>query len=82
MAVNKIVDLGNIRFDGILAWFTWLLVHIYFLTSFRHRVFVLMQWGWSYFTFSYGARLIVNKEWRFYPDPDPCANHTKKEDQE
>ena len=80
---NKaIVEFGNLKFDGILAWFTWLLVHIYFLTSFRHRVFVLMQWGWSYFTFSYGARLIVNKEWRFYPDPDPCANHTKKEDQE
>ena len=79
---NKaIVEFGNIRFDGILAWFTWLLVHIYFLTSFRHRVFVLMQWGWSYFTFSYGARLIVNKEWRFYPDPvsDSCANSTKKE---
>ncbi len=77
---NKaIVEFGNIRFDGILAWFTWLLVHIYFLTSFRHRVFVLLQWGWSYFTFSYGARLIVNKEWRFYPDPDTCANLTKKE---
>jgi NADH:ubiquinone reductase (H+-translocating) len=77
---NKaIVEFGNIKFDGILAWFTWLLVHIYFLTSFRHRVFVLLQWGWSYFTFSYGARLIVNKEWRFYPDPDPCANHTKEE---
>ncbi|MEI8032111.1 MAG: NAD(P)/FAD-dependent oxidoreductase [Chlorobiaceae bacterium] len=66
---NKaIVQFGGLKFDGIAAWFTWLLVHIYFLTSFRHRVFVLMQWGWSYFTFSYGARLIVNKEWRFYPD--------------
>ncbi len=66
---NKaIVQFGGIKFDGIAAWFTWLLVHIYFLTSFRHRVFVLLQWGWSYFTFSYGARLIVNKEWRFYPD--------------
>ena len=80
---NKaIVEFGNIKFDGIFAWFTWLLVHIYFLTSFRHRVFVLMQWGWSYFTFSYGARLIVNKEWRFYPDPDPCANHSEKEEKE
>ncbi|MEI8185641.1 MAG: NAD(P)/FAD-dependent oxidoreductase [Chlorobiaceae bacterium] len=80
---NKaIVEFGSIKFDGILAWFTWLLVHIYFLTSFRHRVFVLMQWGWSYFTFSYGARLIVNKEWRFYPDPDPCAIQVKKDKHE
>lgn len=76
---NKaIVEFGSLKFDGILAWFTWLLVHIYFLTSFRHRVFVLMQWGWSYFTFSYGARLIVNKEWRFYPDKDNCSGRTEK----
>ncbi len=64
---NKaIVEFKNIRFDGALAWFTWILVHIYYLSSFRHRVFVLAQWGWSYFTFGFGARLIVNKDWRFY----------------
>jgi NADH dehydrogenase len=55
-------------------------VHIYFLTSFRHRVFVLLQWGWSYFTFSYGARLIINREWRFYPDAKASARRTEKED--
>ncbi|NTV98908.1 MAG: NAD(P)/FAD-dependent oxidoreductase [Chlorobiaceae bacterium] len=80
---NKaIVEVGKLKFDGILAWFTWLLVHIYFLTSFRHRVFVMLQWAWSYFTFSYGARLIVNREWRFYPDPDPCRNRGPAEDRE
>ncbi|HWR01578.1 MAG TPA: NAD(P)/FAD-dependent oxidoreductase [Chlorobaculum sp.] len=63
---RAIVEFRNIRFDGTLAWFTWILVHIYYLSSFRHRVFVLAQWGWSYFTFGFGARLIVNKDWRFY----------------
>ncbi len=73
---NKaIVEFGNLKFDGILAWFTWLLVHIYFLTSFRHKVFVILQWGWSYFTFSYGARLIVNREWRFYGSSDKCPDN-------
>ncbi len=66
---NKaIVEIGRFKFFGSFAWFTWLLVHIYYLTTFKHRVFVLLQWGWSYFTFGHGARLIVNKEWRFYPD--------------
>jgi NADH dehydrogenase len=69
---RAIVEIGNIKFDGAPAWFTWLLVHIYYLTSFKHRVFVLMQWGWSYFTFGFGARLIVNREWRFYPEAGPC----------
>lgn len=78
---NKaIVEFGSLKFDGILAWFTWLLVHIYFLTSFRHRVFVLLQWGWSYFTFSYGARLIVNREWRFYPEA--CSSSSVKDEGE
>jgi NADH dehydrogenase len=78
---NKaIVEVGKLKFDGILAWFTWLLVHIYFLTSFRHRVFVILQWAWSYVTFSYGARLIVNREWRFYPDPDTCRNGREEEE--
>ncbi|TLU81633.1 MAG: NAD(P)/FAD-dependent oxidoreductase [Chlorobium sp.] len=78
---NKaIVEFGNLKFDGILAWFTWLLVHIYFLTSFRHKVFVLLQWGWSYFTFSYGARLIVNREWRFYGSSDKCPENLGKND--
>lgn len=64
---NKaIVQFRNLKFDGMAAWFTWILVHIWYLTTFRHRFFVLMQWAWSYFTLSQGARLIVNKEWRFY----------------
>lgn len=78
---RAIVEFGKIRFDGIMAWLTWLVVHIYFLTSFRHRVFVLLQWGWSYFTFSYGARLIINREWRFYPGKDPCSGTGRRENE-
>ena len=38
-----------------------------------------MQWGWSYFTFGHGAR-IVNKEWRFYPNlPEPAEPAEKEE---
>jgi len=75
---NKaIVEMGNIKLFGSVAWFTWLLIHIYYLATFKHRVFVLMQWGWSYFTFGHGARLIVNKEWRFYPDKHPACAEEK-----
>ncbi|WP_106089394.1 NAD(P)/FAD-dependent oxidoreductase [Enhygromyxa salina] len=64
---RAIVEAGKVRFAGMLAWWTWLLVHIYYLTGFRNRVLVLIQWGWSYLTFSRGARLIVAKQWRSYP---------------
>ena len=65
-----IVEKGRLRMSGFPAWLVWLLVHIYFLSGFKHRFFVLLQWGWSYFTFGHAAR-IINREWRFYPEnPD------------
>ena len=64
---QAIVEIGRLKLSGTLAWFIWLLVHIYFLSGFKHRFFVLLQWGWSYFTFGHAAR-IINREWRFYPE--------------
>jgi NADH dehydrogenase len=47
------------RWSGWIAWWLWLLVHIYFLIGFRNRLLVLIQWAWSYLTFQRGARLIT-----------------------
>jgi NADH dehydrogenase len=69
---RAIVEAGRLRFGGRIAWWTWLLVHIYYLTGFRNRVLVLIQWAWSYLTFARGARLIVGKSWRSY-EPKPSA---------
>lgn len=63
---KAIVEIGRLRFDGFLAWLAWLLVHIYYLIGFENRIFVTMRWAWSFFNFRRGARLIVDKEWRFY----------------
>ena len=66
---KAIIQLGRFRCSGFLAWFIWLITHIYYLIGFKNRLFVTMQWAWSFFSFNRGARLIVNKEWRFYrPD--------------
>ena len=49
---------GKIRVSGYIAWWTWLLVHIMYLAGFRNRAIVLLQWGFSYFTYQRGARII------------------------
>lgn len=54
-----IIDIGNIRLTGFLAWVLWLAVHIYFLVGFRNRLVAIFQWAWTYFTYSRGARLIT-----------------------
>jgi NADH:ubiquinone reductase (H+-translocating) len=68
----SIAERGNVRLSGLSAWIIWLAVHIYYLSGMKHRLFVILQWAWSYFTFGHGAR-IVNKEWRFYANlPEPA----------
>ena len=57
---NKAIAVtGRWKFTGRFAWLTWLVVHIFFLTGFRNRLIVVMQWAWSYLTYRRGARLIV-----------------------
>lgn len=59
---RAVVEVGKFRFAGWFAWITWLVVHIFYLTGFKNRFFVVLSWAWSYLTFRRGARLIVEKE--------------------
>jgi NADH dehydrogenase len=61
---KAILEMGSLRLSGFPAWLMWLAVHIYYLTGFRNRLLVVLQWAWSYLTFGRGARLIVGREWR------------------
>ena len=61
---RAIVELGRLKMAGFLAWLLWLVIHIYYLTGFKNRLLVVLQWAWSYVTYGRGARLILNKEWR------------------
>jgi NADH dehydrogenase len=64
---RAIVQIGRFKIAGFVAWLLWLVIHIYYLTGFRNRLLVVLQWAWSFLTFRRGARLIVNKQWRFGP---------------
>ncbi|HTE45224.1 MAG TPA: FAD-dependent oxidoreductase, partial [Gemmatimonadaceae bacterium] len=50
--------LAGQHLSGALAWWTWLFVHIMYLAGFRNRLSVLLEWGYSFFTFQRGARMI------------------------
>ncbi len=56
---SAVVDLGFIRFGGIVAWLAWVFIHIYYLIEFDNKFLVLFQWAWNYFTRKRGARLIM-----------------------
>ncbi len=52
---------GKLRIAGHLAWWLWLSVHILYLTTFRNRLSVFIQWAYSYFTWQRGVRLITTE---------------------
>jgi len=59
---SGVVDLGRLRFSGAMAWWFWLLAHIFFLIGFRNRLSVMLNWAWSYWTYQRGARIITGAE--------------------
>ncbi|MBK9067256.1 MAG: FAD-dependent oxidoreductase [Gemmatimonadetes bacterium] len=69
---HAVADIWKLHFGGFLAWLIWAFVHIFFLIGFRNRVLVMLQWGWSYFTYERGARLIT-WPWAVAPANRPAA---------
>ncbi len=59
---RAIADLGRLQLTGGVAWLFWLFLHILYLAGFRNRLRVLLEWGYSYFTYERGARLITMPE--------------------
>ncbi|MGF1923798.1 MAG: NAD(P)/FAD-dependent oxidoreductase, partial [Bacteroidia bacterium] len=56
---RAVVDVNNIHFQGIFAWFTWMFVHLMTLVGFRNKLVVFVNWVWSYFSYDRGTRLII-----------------------
>lgn len=57
---NKaVVDLKHWKFQGVFAWFVWMLVHLYALIGFRNRIVVFVNWVYNYIRFDREARLII-----------------------
>jgi NADH dehydrogenase len=54
-----IADIFGFHLSGLLAWLTWLFVHLMYIVEFQSRVLVFVQWGFEFLTFSRGARLIT-----------------------
>jgi NADH dehydrogenase len=57
-----VIEFGNFKLKGILAWWIWGLAHIYFLIGTRSRLAVAWSWLWIYLSGLQSARLITQKE--------------------
>lgn len=60
---NKaVVDFpGNTTYGGLLAWLTWMFVHLVQIIGLRNRLVIFSNWVWNYFTYDRGTRLIIRR---------------------
>src|SRR5438309_2180805 len=56
-----VANIFGVHVSGLLAWMMWLFIHLIYTVEFQSRVSVFIQWGFEYFTFSRGARLITGQ---------------------
>ncbi|NNN16509.1 MAG: NAD(P)/FAD-dependent oxidoreductase [Acidimicrobiaceae bacterium] len=55
-----VVKLANgVDMTGGLAWFAWLILHLFTLLGFRNRLSVLLNWTWHYLSWRRGPRVIL-----------------------
>ena len=56
---KAVVDLPNFKFQGFLAWLTWMFLHLMLIVSVKNRLIIFINWAISYFTNDTTLRLIL-----------------------
>lgn len=55
---KAVARIKGLELTGLVAWLGWLFIHLIFLVGLRNRLFVLLQWLYSYVFYRRGARII------------------------
>ena len=56
---KAVVDLPFWRFQGVFAWFIWLFIHLFAIIGMKNKIFIFINWVWSYITYDQALRLII-----------------------
>lgn len=56
---RAVVDLPGFKFQGVLAWYFWMFLHVMLILSVRNKLAVFFNWMWSYFNKDSSLRLII-----------------------
>ncbi|MFN8354339.1 MAG: NAD(P)/FAD-dependent oxidoreductase [Spirosomataceae bacterium] len=54
-----VVDLPFWKFQGFFAWLTWMFVHLMSILGVKNKLFIFINWLWSYATYDQSLRLII-----------------------
>jgi NADH:ubiquinone reductase (H+-translocating) len=71
--LKAVIELRGLRLSGILAWLTYLFVHLFYLVGLQNRLLVLIRWSVSFLTRGRGARLITGEHADTVATPERIA---------
>ena len=57
---KAVVEVKGINFGGVLAWYMWLWLHLFYLLGGRNKIGTMADWTWNYLTFDRGNRHIMD----------------------
>lgn len=58
-----VVDLPFLKFQGLLAWMTWLFVHLMSILGVKNKLFIFLDWSWNYLSFDPSLRLLIKPKY-------------------
>jgi NADH dehydrogenase len=73
---KAVAEIKGLQLSGVIAWFTWLFVHLFYLIGLQNRLIVFLRWTWSFATHGRGARLITTQVIT-PPGPPPRDDHVR-----
>jgi len=56
---RAVVDLPKFKFQGFLAWYFWMFLHLMLILSVRNKIAIFFNWMWSYINKDSSLRLII-----------------------
>jgi NADH dehydrogenase len=56
---HAVAQVGRLHVSGILAWFMWGLVHLYYLSGARNRISVMLNWTWLFATRQHATAIVA-----------------------
>jgi NADH dehydrogenase len=67
---HAIAQVGRLHVSGVIAWFMWGLVHLYYLSGLRNRISVMLNWIWLGLTHQRATPIVAGTH-------HPLATHVR-----
>ncbi len=59
-----VADMNKLQFGGRMAWWLWLLIHIYAIVGVKNKIVIFLDWAWNYVSYDVSLRLLIRQDKR------------------